>query len=241
MSDIMVKISNKFDATNIKMPSSMKKGWEQNTDYFPSGNNQGNQVKLSPAAIMYLFPEFFSRKPRFGGFKSPCNNVKVKHNELFYSMFIGTLAVMEYRKLIRFYKYKKGFLIKSSKLGVLKNSMFDPIEYGYLARRIARLQVGQTISIYGALKVDVETVVPEKYFINQVFKYDLTGKGLFYDDDSNRPICDRIYFYRGKVSELSKLLQSFAFYRKDEYKMIIKEIRQVFTDMKPEEEEDDWD
>ncbi len=236
----MAKFLNDFGASDRNIYSSQDNSRGQNIGYFTRNNNINDNLKLSPAALIYLFPEFFSKKPRFGGFKSPCNNIKVKHDELFYSMFIGTLASMEKNRLIKFYRYKKGFLLKSSKIGIIKTNAFDPMEYGYLARRISQLRIGETISIYGVLKVNVETMAPIKYFIGQVFRYDLVGKGLFYNDNPNQPICDRIYPFHSRIPDLSKLIQSFMFYRQEEYKMIKKEIQHVFNDMKPEEE-DDWD
>lgn len=204
-------------------------------------NQQTEEPRLSPAALMYLFPEYFSSKARFGGFRSPCSDIKVKHNELFDSMFIGTLASMESRGLIRFYTYKKGFLIKSTKLGIVKSQNFNLSDYGYLGRRIARLPVGGTISVYGTLIENIETYAPDKHFISQVFRYDLSGRGLFWNDDPRKPICERIFTYREQVSRLSEIVRSFSYYRQNEYKMIKKEISNVFDAMKPEEEEDDWD
>ncbi len=211
-------------------------------DYSGGPDNQSiERLYLSPPALIYLFPELFSPKPLlfFGGFKSPCNNVKARYIELLISMIVGTLAPMFSKGIINFYTFQKGFFIKALRIGVIKLQDFDPDKYGYFSRRISEIPVGQSISVIDTIVENVRLYRPEKYLINKVFQNDLRGKGLFWNDKPENPICNRILTYRNYAHRLSSLIKSFAYYRYNEYKMIVNDTIFALTIMKPEIESED--
>jgi|GEM_PF-864995 len=195
---------------------------------------------LSPAAIAYLFPEYFSRRTSIGGFKSPCNNIKVKHDDLFYSMFILTLLAMEERRLIRFYTYKEGRIFKRTRIGIYKTNSFGQIDFGYMGRRLARMYPSTNISAASVILENIEVNYPIKYFIGQVYRYDICGRNLFWRDDPKKPICERIMIYRGEAERLYNLLNQFRSYRNYEYKLLEGEAYSAISSMKPEREDYDY-
>jgi len=202
----------------------------------PPEDYGGPVFPLSPAAIVYLFPEYFSEKASIGGFRSPCGNIKVKHDSLLCSMVIATLLGMEDKKIIEFYVYREGRILKRNRLGIVKTNNLVQVDFGYLGRRIVNMYPGSRASLYRVIIEGGERFSPEKYFIGQVFKYDIRGKGLFLEDNPKKPICEKIMIYRNEAEKIYNSINVFRAQRSNEYNLAKWDVMRVILDMQPSDD-----
>ncbi len=140
--------------------------------------NQGKPITVSPDALVYLFPEYFAKPVRIGGFKAPYANVKVSHKSLFKAMVTVPLAYMEYMRVADLRLVKKGRLFKSDAVIVVKLAPFNAVNYGLVSGVLSSVGVGQWVELERCVSlVFMEDVYePEKYFIDRVYKYRVRGQ-----------------------------------------------------------------
>jgi len=197
-------------------------------------------LTLSPAGLVFLFPEFFAQKASIGGFKSPCSGIKIKHDKMLEAMAVSTFAYMEHRGVIRVVPTKRGRIFKRNTLAVVKQKNFDPRRYGYLSYKIGRLYPGRWITMYDALVRNIEVEHPTKYMISRVFVHDLANRGLFYQNKASKPVCQNIYLYSQQANWLRNLYIQYYRYRGAYCKIITDELKRALGAMQ-KREEIDWD
>ncbi len=116
-------------------------------------------LSTTPDVLVYLFPDYFSPRKRFGGVSvSPIRDVKVDAEKLYRSMVLAELLYYYYMGEIDLQLVKEGFLVKKNRIYVRKLKDLS-LKNGSLGRIIDQLMPGESISL--------EDLIVNRYFVEQ--------------------------------------------------------------------------
>ena len=189
-------------------------------------------LKLPPAALVYLFPELFTGDIDPKGFKSPCSTVKVKHEGLFLSMLTSTFIFLGHSGIISLKPDKTGLIFKTDIVSITKLASYRPRKFGYMARKIDNLSIGEKIRLYDAVVENIKTENPALYFIMQVFNNDLSRTELFHMGNPHQPLCVRILDFKDEAHRLSVIVRRFRAKRPKLYEIMLEEGKRILDNMK---------
>lgn len=137
----------------------------------------GKPISVSPDALVYLFPEYFAKPARLGGFKAPYANVKVSHKSLYKALITVPIAYMEYMRVADLRIVRVGKVFKHDEAVLVKLSNFNPGDYGLVSGELSSVPVGYSVylrrCIYTAFMEDSDD--PEKEYANYVYRYRVRG------------------------------------------------------------------
>ncbi len=137
----------------------------------------GKPISVSPDALVYLFPEYFAKHARLGGFKAPYANVKVSHKSLYKALITVPIAYMEYMRVADLRIVRAGRVFKHDEAVLVKLANFNPADYGLVSGELSSVPIGYSVklerSIYLAFMEDCDE--PEKEYIDYVYRYRVKG------------------------------------------------------------------
>lgn len=188
-------------------------------------------AKISPAGLVYLFPEIFVKEPIKGGFRAPCTGFSINMGQLFYLMLAATYISMDYDRVIKITRAEEGIISKINIINITKLVRHRPGIYGYLSRNLDNLKVGSTIRLYDLIVEDEKYSNPGEYFVSKVFNYDLAGRGLFYGENPENPICSKIIEYKITARRLHRIIAEFRRHRPNTYNTIMEEGKRILEAM----------
>ncbi len=137
----------------------------------------GKPISVSAEALVYLFPEYFAKRVRIGGFKAPYANVKVSHKSLYKALITVPIAYMEYMRVADLRIVRVGKIFKHDEAVLVKLANFDPADYGLVSGELSTVPIGHSVnlerSIYLVFMGDYSE--PEKEYIKYVYRYRVKG------------------------------------------------------------------
>lgn len=195
-----------------------------------------DSLSVTPAGLVYLYPWLFSPKPRFGGFKPPCSEGKVKHDVLAQSAITATYIYLDNTKLAQLSLKKKGLIFKHDAVVATKTSPHAGRQ-GYLTRRLVPLKVGESEEVFKLVADNVEVTSPPRYLLNRILEYDLTLSPIA---TAGKIECDKAAHLHPQAEALRNLVAHYKETRPRLYKALWEDSKRILASMQ-EEEEDDWD
>ena len=194
------------------------------------------ELSITPAGLVYLYPWLFSPKPRFGGFKSPCGEEKVKHDVLAQSAITATYIYLDYTRLAQLTLKKKGLVFKHDAVIATKTSLHAGRQ-GYLTRRMAPLKVGESEEVFKLVADDVEVASPPRYLLNRILEYDIKPSPIA----AGKIDCSKVAHLSPQAEALKNLVVHYEKNRPKLYKALREDSKRILASMELEEDDDDWD
>ena len=189
------------------------------------------KMAISPAGLVYLFPDIFAKNALKGGFEAPCTGFYINMGQLFYLMLASTYIFMDYNRVIKISISEEGILSKRDVVNITKLAKYRPGIYGYLSRKLDNVKLGETVKLYDLVVEEGKYINPGEYFARKVFDYDLAGRGLFYGENPETPICRKIFEYKSAAERLSKIVAGFRTHRPRIYNAIMEEGKRILETM----------
>jgi len=197
-----------------------------------------SELFITPAGLVYLYPWHFSPKPRFGGFKPPCGEGKVKHDVLAQSAITATYIYLDNTRLAQLTLKKKGLIFKHDAVVATKTSPHAGRQ-GYLTRRLASLKVGESEEVFKLVADNVEVASPPRYLLNKILEYDIKPSPIAI---AGKIDCNKVAHLRPQAEALRNLVVHYRETRPKLYKALWEDSKRILASMQIEEEEDyDYD
>ena len=138
----------------------------------------GRPISVSPDALVYLFPEYFAKRARLGGFKAPYANVKVSHKSLYKALVTVPIAYMEYMRVVDLRIVRKGRLFKHDEAVLVKLAEFNVQDYGLVSGVLGSVPVGYSADLRRCIYIAFfeDSYNPEKEYIRDVYRSRVKGR-----------------------------------------------------------------
>ncbi|RLE93516.1 MAG: hypothetical protein DRN04_06690 [Thermoprotei archaeon] len=192
------------------------------------------RLSISPAGLVYLYPELFSRRASIGGFRPLCGGNKVKHDELAVSAIITTYMYLNKAGLVALSLTRKGLIFKQDYTLVIKTNPYAGRQ-GYLTRRLIGMRQGAAAELRHLVADRVEVDDPNRYILGQIYSYDIRGSVAA---PGGRVYCQAVRNLQPEAYSLRRILDLYRMQRPRLYHAMVSDAKSALSSMEKKREVD---